>query len=90
MKDTKRRVAILNLLQVFGIRAILAGDLTLDQTVPFAIVSSEPQFVVLATNLQRELSDCRLIFLTGSTSFNRVLIQEQVPNAVFLTLPVTV
>jgi hypothetical protein len=91
MDPTKRRDAVVNLLQAVGIRAdVIDVDVT-NASASFAIVDSSTRCLAFAGAIQEKLPKCRCIVLTANAHpLNPKVIPAIITNPIFLVLPVTV
>jgi hypothetical protein len=92
MSGGKKRAALQNLLQAFGIRSEVVDD-EIDRVGPnyFAIVESSSKGITLACEIQQLAPKCRCIFLTSTISvLTPAAIETRISEPLFIVQPVTV
>jgi hypothetical protein len=91
VEEGKRHASISNLLQSFNIRSVVTErDISTSLRPSLALIAYSPRNLTMAVKMQREMPECKLIFLLNYRENRRAIIQRQIVNPSFLMLPVTV
>jgi len=92
MSGGKKRAALQNLLQAFGIRSeIVNARVTSVSPNSFAVVESSSKGITLACEIQQVAPNCRCIILESTQSvLTPAAIESRIRSPLFIVQPVTV